>query len=299
MKTLSEIHIRDPFILPVKEEGEGVYYLYGTTGKTAWSGQPSGFNVYRSRDLVNWDGPAPAFRPDDDFWSDHHYWAPEVHHYGNHYYMLASFKAEGISRATQILIAEHPQGPFRPHGQGPVTPADWECLDGTLFLDDAGSPWMVFCREWLQVTDGEMYAVRLTAELDGTIGEPQLLFHASEAPWSVGSPKGEYVTDGPFLHRLEDGGLVMLWSSQGSQGYAMGLARSQSGSIAGPWTQDAEPLFAKDGGHGMLFRDFSDRLLLTIHTPNSHPDERPVIIEVKEENRTLVIRDQGDEYLHR
>ena len=31
---LSEIHIRDPFILPF----EGKYYLFGTPGKFAWQG---------------------------------------------------------------------------------------------------------------------------------------------------------------------------------------------------------------------------------------------------------------------
>ena len=31
---LSEIHIRDPFILPY----EGKYYMYGTPGKYAWEG---------------------------------------------------------------------------------------------------------------------------------------------------------------------------------------------------------------------------------------------------------------------
>lgn len=35
MKT-SDIHIRDPYILPLPEEGR--YLLFGTTGRNAWSG---------------------------------------------------------------------------------------------------------------------------------------------------------------------------------------------------------------------------------------------------------------------
>ena len=45
---LSEIHIRDPFILPF----EGKYYLFGTPGKFAWQGG-AGFWCHISDDLEN------------------------------------------------------------------------------------------------------------------------------------------------------------------------------------------------------------------------------------------------------
>ena len=37
-----------------------------------------------------------------------------------------------------------------------VTPDGWQSLDGTLYVDRSGKPWMVFCHEWLQVGDGQM-----------------------------------------------------------------------------------------------------------------------------------------------
>lgn len=285
MKTTATIHFRDPYILAVPEEQ--TYYMYGTDGLTAWSGKPQGFDVYTSQDLQHWEGPYPAFRPDSEFWSDHHFWAPEVHRYEGRYYMFASFKADGACRATQILVSDHPGGPFVPHSPQPVTPKDWECLDGTFYVDGQGTPWMIFCREWLQVTDGEMYAVKLTADLSAAEGDPLLLFRASEAAWSVAGKENQYVTDGPFLHRMIDGELVMLWSSFGHQGYAMGLARSRHGEITGPWLQDPEPIFGEDGGHGMLFQDFEGKLLMTIHTPNVNPKERPVIYELIDRQGTL------------
>ncbi|PZD93216.1 glycoside hydrolase [Paenibacillus sambharensis] len=291
--SLSEINLRDPFILT--DERTGAYYLYGTDGATAWSGKPTGFDVYISRDLVSWEGPEPAFRPDEDFWSDRHYWAPEVHQWNGRCYMFASFKSEQQTRGTSILVSDSPVGPFIPlFGGKPVTPDGWECLDGTLHADDEGQPWMVFCREWVEVKDGEMYAVRLSPDLSRADGDPILLFKASDAPWAVavGDNKDSYITDGPYMHRLPDGELVMLWSSAGEQGYTMGLARS-SGGIEGPWTQDAQPVFAKDGGHGMLFRTFEGELCLTIHIPNANPQERPVIFKVKEEGSRLVIEGQA------
>lgn len=284
-KKLSEIHMRDPFILSVLADKK--YYLYGTEGSTAWSGKPDGFDSYVSEDLIHWDGPYPVFRPDSGFWSDHHYWAPEVYAFGEKYVMFASFKADHTCRGTQALVSDHPRGPFRPLGDHPLTPSDWECLDGTLYVDEDGRPWMVFCREWLQVTDGEMYAVPLKPDLSAAEGEPKLLFRASDASWSKAGEQGQYVTDGPFLHKLANGELIMLWSTGGNKGYTMGIAKSASGKVTGPWLQDPEPLFAEDGGHGMIFRDLNGHLKMTIHSPNVQPLERPVIYDLTEENGRL------------
>ncbi|MEN8255283.1 MAG: glycoside hydrolase family 43 protein, partial [Verrucomicrobiota bacterium] len=282
MPLRDEIKIRDPFILPLKEEGK--YYLYGTTDKHPWSGSPGvGFNTYTSEDLADWDGPFEVFTPPEGFWGKYNFWAPEVHLHKGRYYMFASFKADGVSRGTQILVADSPLGPFVPHSDGPVTPKEWWCLDGTLFVDDAGDPWMVFCYEWTQVNDGQMCAVKLTPELDAEVGEPGLLFTASEARWSVPLPDKDhdcFVTDGPYLYRAKNGELLMLWSTHGKDGYAMGVARSSSGKLFGPWAQEPEPLYPKDGGHGMFFRTFDGQLMVTLHYPNDEPNERPFFLPV-------------------
>lgn len=269
----TDIRLRDPFVLP--HERTRTYYLYGTTDANVWSGPATGFDVYRSADLEHWEGPFPAFRPGPGFWADRNYWAPEVHVYGGRYYMFASFKAEGRCRGTQILAADAPEGPFAPLTEGPVTPPEWECLDGTLHIDEAGTPWIVFCREWLQVSDGEMHAMRLSPDLTAAAGEPVLLFRASQAPWTRPSRDGHYVTDGPFLFPGRDGSLAMLWSSIGPKGYAMGVARSLSGRVTGPWEHDANAAFDEDGGHGMLFRTFEGLPMVAIHKPNKSALERP------------------------
>ena len=72
--------------------------------------------------------------------------------------MFVSFKNETECRGTQILKANSPFGPFELHSDGPVTPRDWECLDGTLWVED-GTPYMIFCHEWAQIVDGEMCAL--------------------------------------------------------------------------------------------------------------------------------------------
>jgi hypothetical protein len=126
------------------------------------------------------------------------------------------------------------------------------------------------------------------------IGDPVLLFKASQGPWVRGHPRADtYVTDGPFFHRMKNGKLVMIWSSfVKGHGYGMGQAISESGTIAGPWRQVEKPFFGgdgEDGGHAMIFRDFSGELLMVLHQPNGGNRERAKIFRLKEDGDLLVV----------
>lgn len=292
-----DIQIRDPFVFP--DPKENFYYMFGTTDKNYWKGLGQGFDCFKSKDLCEWEGPIPAFRPSLSFWGKENFWAPEVHQFKGQYYMLASFKAERRYRGTHILVSDDVHGPYVPLTDDPITPPNWECLDGTLHMDSDGNPWIVFCHEWVQAHNGAIYAMRLTSDLKQPAGPPVFLFNASEGPWVLKPEWPEekswhlfptYVTDGPFLYRLANGVLIMLWSSFGTKGYAIGIARSETGYITGPWRQDSEPLWAEDGGHGMLFQTFYSRLMLTFHCPNNKPEERPVFVEVEETVDRIRIR---------
>ena len=279
---LNEINIRDPFVLPV----DGKYYMYGTRGSKNF-GEASGFDVFVSEDLENWSEPHEVFAASEAFWADQNFWAPEVHVYNGKYYMFASFKADGVRRGSQALVADTPMGPFVPLKNDATTPRDWECLDGTLYIAKDGKPYMVFCHEWVQVKDGEMCAVELTPDLKDMAGEPRLLFHASEPHWA-NKGADSYVTDGPFMYRMQDGRLLMLWSSFSGKDYVEALAVSDNGDITGNWTHLPDLLFEKDGGHGMIFRTFEGELCFIMHSPNLPAgDERPRIIPLVEENGTL------------
>jgi hypothetical protein len=122
------------------------------------------------------------------------------------------------------------------------------------------------------------------------------LFSATDGPWVVpvkesdwASPGDDpsvrfpcYVTDAPFLHRTASGDLLMLWSSFGTGGYTLGLARSDDGTVTGRWEQIAEPLWTEDGGHGMLFRTFEGMLMLSLHCPHSGSRWRTMFLPVEE-----------------
>ncbi|MDR2632847.1 MAG: glycoside hydrolase family 43 protein [Treponema sp.] len=296
---ICDIPIRDPFVV----QEQGTYYLFGSTDRAIWKGPGIGFDAYVSAgpgDLQDFEGPFPVFRPPADFWGLTNFWAPEVHPYRGGWYMFATFKPRQGSRGTAILKSDGGLlGPYKPWSwsapgvSGPVSPGDWECLDGTFFIEQ-GIPYLVFCHEWQQVGDGAICALPLSGDLRQAAGRPSVLFHASEAPWAcalAGRKPGSYVTDGPFMYPAQTGGLLMLWSSFGSAGnYCVGLARSESGTLAGPWVQEQQPLYHADGGHGMLFRSVEGTLYLALHTPNQSPFERARFVAVAEvPERGLVI----------
>lgn len=294
---LEQINIRDPYILPDARSGK--YYMYRSSSVAAPDGEMlGGVEVFTSSDLKSWSGPERVFTVPRDNWITGGVWAPEVHRYRGKYYLFATLNSdiewkkrdEGMPaytfRGTQIFVADRPEGPFRAFDEKlPATPMDEMALDGTLWVEQ-GRPYMVYCHEWVQTRDGAMKLTELKRDLSGRAGEPVTLFHASAAPWSTGSPNAQgttYVTDGCFLYRTRTGKLLMIWSSFMNGEYAIGTAESATGRITGPWRHNPEPLFSRDGGHGMIFEGFDGVLRLVIHAPNSPAGaERARIFELED-----------------
>ena len=283
---LKDIQIRDPFVFA----GNGRFYLYGSTDHDIWKNEGGGFDAYVSEDLVSWEPLGNVFDRPRGYWGTVNFWAPEMHAYKGKYYLFASFKAPGVCRGTAVLKADSPEGPFRPWSERALTPSGWECLDGTLCVED-DKPYLVFCHEWVQIGDGEILYMPLTDDLSAPAGEPRLMFTAKQAKWSRmvhhSSGMDGFVTDGPNMYRTLDGTLLVLWSTLSPSGYAIGCARSSNGRLSGTWTVDESPMFDKDGGHGMIFTGPENRRYLAIHMPNRTPDERAVFMEVEEADGKL------------
>lgn len=277
--------LRDPFVLAEN----GKYYVYGTGWKCAVSsrGKLDGlWSVYGGIVTV----PTDAVKD---------MWAPEVYKYNGEYYMFTTYySAKTGHRGCSVFKSAHPNGLFVEISDGHVTPSDWDAIDGTLYIDTDGTPWMVFVHEWTSMKDGvgSMAAAKMSADLTHFVSEPIELFRATDAKWSRSG-----VTDGCFMRLCENGELIMLWSTFDKYGYCIGVARSDNGRLDGNWTHDDAPLYTKgsdgqyDGGHCMLFTSLEGQLYLCMHSPNNSSQgrsETPVFIPVKEENGRIILLDK-------
>lgn len=290
---LSEIHMRDVCILP--DADTQTYYMVGPGRNSV--------RVYTSKDLKTWQGPKTIFRTPEDIWGDIrvvNIWAPEMHKYKDKYYLFLTFDTRNkfqeqwrgwyprVTRGSQVLVSDKPTGPFNSFANHSTLPTDMMTLDGTLWVEE-GVPYMVYCHEWVQICNGTIEYIQLKDDLSETVGEPMKMFHATAAPWPKSGDKlGNTVTDGPYLYTGKTGKLYMVWTSGGETGYTEGIAISDSGKLAGPWRHQAEPLYARNGGHGMLFTSFDGKLMNVLHSPNGR-GAQPKIFEMEDTGDTLTI----------
>lgn len=300
---LDSISLSDPYIIadPITRQ----YYMTGSGGL-----------MWKSLDLRMWTGPYQVVQIDNKSWMGEYpmIWAAEIHFYKGKYYYFATFTNSKViiekipnrcdiqRRASHVFVSDKIEGPYKVMNDKLYLSAKESTLDATLWVE-RGIPYMVYCHEWMQTMDGTMDMIRLSDDLSESLGEHQVLFKASDAYWSremnsigeitFGMNLGGYVTDGPFLFRTQTGKLGMLWSSWGSTKYAQGVAYSISGKITGPWKQEHDALVPNNSGHGMLFRTFDGKLLMSLHHQSfreEHAPRRPYLLEVDDSGDKLMIR---------
>lgn len=290
----SDFRIRDPYVYADKESK--TYYLYAQSANREESGF-KGVEVYKSKDLKNWSHPEPVLILQEGVVIEH-VWAPEVHAYMDKYYLFVTLTYDVVipghspanypqwpelkKRGTHIFVADNPAGPFKRLKEDSHTPPHWMALDGTLWVEEE-TPYMIFCHEWIQLTDGTMDYVELTADLSNVVGEPIWMFNGSDAPGAFPATKARKITDGCFLYRSpKSDRLFMIWSTiLPESGYCVVLTWSESGTIKGPWKQQ-EIMYAENGGHGMLFESFEGKLMIPLHQPNIRGQERLYLFKIED-----------------
>ena len=300
-KTSTKTPCRDPFILKAGD----TYYLYKSGMSEAWgtsnqSSKSIDVLCFKSKDLENWYDPKTVIKGSEITHAvKDMFWAPECHYYkGNFYIFTSVYSSLTDHRSVSVYKCDKPDGEFKEICGGYITPKEWDCIDGTLFIDDKGTPFMVFVHEWTCMPDkiGTMVYAQLSEDFTHFATEPIELFRADDPKWANWG-----VTDGPYLIRNEEGHLMMIWSNFSKKGYCIGVAHSESDKLEGPWVQEDEPLYEKgyiegfdyDGGHAMIFKA-DDGYKITFHAPNNKtPDgdfEHVVIRDIIEENGTLKIK---------
>lgn len=298
---IDSMSISDPYIYA--EPSTKTYYLTG-----------SGGSIYKSKDLRNWTGPYGAYDTRGTWMEGINFVAAaEIHKVNGKYYYAASFgdrkelvdvvpRRYNVHRhQTMILESESPDGPYKLKNPDPnydYLPHSWDIIDGTIYTEN-GQHYMVFVHEWMQTFDGTVEYVKLSQDLSKTISDPVMLFRATESPcplemvsngeMTYGLKIPGWVTDGPQLFRTKTGKLGMLWASWGAKRYLECVAYSKSGTIDGPWIQEEKPFIDDNTGHGMLFRTFEGKLLLSIHHAEGEGPRKPQLWEVDDSGDKLTL----------
>ena len=283
-KTSRGVACRDPFILLYGDK----YYLYQSVINTAIESWDSHNICCRvSEDLEHWSDPVVVFKPPKNFHGiKDKFWAPECHYYkGNFYIFTSCYSNISDRRSISVYRADNPLGPFEDIAGGVITPKDWHAIDGTLYVDDKGQPWMIFVREWIGAPDkiGSFVGAKLSEDFTHFISDPVHMFYANEPSWT-----NDRVTDGAYIFKMEDK-LGMIWSNYTKDGYAVGVAYSDSGVVEGPWSHQDTLLYARnlrqdfiyDGGHGMIFPKKEGGFAIVLHNPNeAAPDGATAHIKI-------------------
>ncbi len=261
------LHIRDPFVYLEN----GSYYLLGTTGDDSW-GKGSDLTLYRSCDLELFEE-LGCLVEEPTLEGYTNVWAPELHRYQGKYYLIVSLYRKDLGRGSMILVSDCLTGKYVPLTGEYITPKQWGCLDATLFVWKE-KPYLLFSYEWTTPEgDGSIYVAELSADLKHIIGEPKRIINGKTCGIAKEIESGGcrgYVAEGPYA--VEENGRIMLyWSTFTDTGYS--VAKSSAEDIWGPYTFE-RVIFTKDGGHCMVFTDLQGHKQLTLHQPNTSPDER-------------------------
>jgi len=278
------ITMGDPFILADRAG----YFLYGTTAVG------EGFKCWFSTNLTDWTDRGLVFQKKSDSWGQQTFWAPEVIRYGNRFYLVYSSQpanASSFSARICLAVSPHPDGPFEDL-HAPLFDNGWSCIDGHIFVDSDGSPFLYFTK--VGVTQeaskkyllGINYGVKLKSDLNGLDGHPVLCTQADQ-PWERPVNGRSRCTEGAFVFKRGDT-YYMTYSANHYAEPFYGIGYATAPSPLGPWTKSPDnPLVAQNAelgisgpGHNCVITspDGNDRFMVYhVHADPEKPSGRRVV----------------------
>lgn len=218
----TDVFTADPAALVV---GERVYVYVGRDNATpgGWFNMPE-WLCYSTTDMKNWTAHGPVLAAKDfanaNSWAA---WAGQVvEKDGKYYFYVTLDRKEG--HFITVAVGDSPTGPFKEARPGqPLITDDMTTdshransdIDPTTFIDDDGTPWMMW-------GNGDFYMVKLNrnmVELDGPITKVPFR-NIAEGPWLF--KRGDlyyniYAADAPGVQPEQ-------------------IAYAMAPSVKGPWT---------------------------------------------------------------
>lgn len=262
--SIANVLLGDPFILVDK----GTYYMYGTGSK---SENHRGIEVYRSKDLVHWEGPCGAREglalDHADVWGTKGFWAPEVFKVGEKYYMFYTANEHSL-----VAVSSSPLGPFKQEVKEPLI--ETKAIDGSLFIDTDGKKYYYFVnftpdgmQSWVAEINDNLLSIKKET-MRKCVGQSQ--------PWE----HYQSVNEGPCVQK-HGNTYYLVYSGNAFDNQNYGLGYATSSSPMGPWTKwDKNPFWQKPGdlvgvGHCQFFIGLDKKEYMVYHAHNSKTSIHP------------------------
>ncbi len=254
------IQMADPTIY----NDEGTYYLYGTGRLRGHQGD--GFEVYRSNDLVKWEGPVGnddgfCLKQSPDTWGTMGFWAPQMFKKDGKYHFIYT-----ANEQIAIATSDSPMGPFQQ--EEPVClPAEMKQIDPFVFFDGKKTYlYHVRLQEGNRIFVSEMEKDMKSLK-EKTTRECVSAEEGWEDTW-----KAEWrVCEGPTVIKI-DKTYYLFYSCNDfrNKDYAVGYATAKH--PLGPWKKHGEPIIvrgvigAPGTGHGDLLKNDKGEWQYVFHT---------------------------------
>lgn len=273
-----ELLLADPTIFLL----EGKYYMAGTQ-----PGDPPGFNVLLSDDLITWSPASgntkPQLAPAEDVYGTKWFWAPQFLPVEGKVYMFYTANEHVASAVADSIAGEYRATRFdnKENLTPRPEPIDGSCgnIDPFLFRDTDGKCYLYHVRfdngNYLWVGEYDMDKGEIIA---GTL---RPTFRVDQ-PWEhTLTYESAPIMEGPTLMKIDDT-YYLFYSANHymSKDYAVGYATAPT--PTGPWTKNPDnPVISRDivgeagSGHGDIFTDREGNLRYVFHTHNSEDHVAP------------------------
>lgn len=237
--------------------------------------------VWTSKNLRLWTGPYNVLQYDSLMQQERtaKITAPEIHKYNDKYYYTATFTSDnevvdtvaGVKiprRTCHIFVSDSLQGPYTPvKAPQPLLNIKNAAMGGTFITDEYGWGFLIYSHDWRQCGDGTTQIIMMTRDLAEQIGDPYVMFCASQNPWSSDNDGNvSPVMDGAFLFDTEGLELGILFVTEKNGVSALGVAYSEKNhGLNGPWHIEPQPMLVGGYGQAMLFNDYDGSLVMALH----------------------------------
>ena len=242
--------------------GDG-YYLTGTNSTRGESKVATLFDMFYSRDLVDWERVGPILkRPDYEGSTQANYWAPEIFPYRGRYYLYYTSDSFGdpYRRFVRVAVADRVEGPYEDSGRALT---EQPSIDGSPVSVSEDESYLFYTGNEGNEHMGQLLVDKFVSRLQ-LENKPRKVFPGETVGWE----------EGAFV--IESGGIFYLFSSQGNwRNETYHVLVSKAKNILGPYErcrdESGNCKVAKTTGnqfgpgHNSVFRGPDDSFFICYH----------------------------------